>query len=114
MQETEINFNLDHSLLTFSGYVIETERNSGSSRTAIHINSEINFVRRLNLEGVDSNMVVIDLKGQSNYMIINKYRSLSPLHNISQREKFNYQLNIINQAITSNTIVIGDFNLDYS
>ena len=37
MQEAEINKNLDHNLLSFPGYSIETENNSSCSRVAIYI-----------------------------------------------------------------------------
>ena len=36
MQESEINFNLDHNLLSFPGYLIETESNSQSSRVSFY------------------------------------------------------------------------------
>ena len=36
MQEAEISFNLDHNLLSFPGYLIETESNSQSSRVAFY------------------------------------------------------------------------------
>ena len=41
MQETEINFNLDHKLLSFPGFSIETENNSQISRVAFYINNRI-------------------------------------------------------------------------
>ena len=36
MQETQINYNIDHNLLSFPGYTIETETNTSTSRTAIY------------------------------------------------------------------------------
>ena len=39
MQETEINKNFDHNLLSFPEFVIEMERNSACSRVAILINT---------------------------------------------------------------------------
>ena len=58
MQESEINVNLDHNLLSFPGYLIETESNSQSSRVAFYINKQINYIRRRDLEGRDSNIVM--------------------------------------------------------
>ena len=95
MQEAEINKNLDHSLLSFPGFNIETENNTSLSR-------------------VDSNLIVLDLMGSSQVRIINFYRSFSPQHYTSQRDKFTYQLQLIKAALTASTIVLGDFNLDWS
>ena len=63
MQETEINVNLDHNLLSFPNYNIETERNSISSRVAMFISTEVEYIRRVDLEGDDSNLMVVDLVG---------------------------------------------------
>ena len=112
-QETEINFNLDHKLLSFPGFSIETENNSQISRVAFYINNRIRYIRRMDLEGVDSNIIILDLEGDSKTRLINIYRSFSPQHNISQRDKFCYQLGLINLAFTNSTIVLGDFNLDW-
>ena len=65
MQEKEINKNLDHNLLSFPGYVIKTENNSVNSRVALYISNKIDYIRRADLESIDSNMVVIDLVGKT-------------------------------------------------
>ena len=38
MQETEINANLDHNLLSFPGYSIEVEQNTQNARVAFYFN----------------------------------------------------------------------------
>ena len=43
MQETEININLDHNLLSFPGYSIEVEKNSQNATVAFYINNSINY-----------------------------------------------------------------------
>ena len=58
MQEAQINFNFDHSLLFFPGYYIEIENNTGIARTAIYISNIIEYQRRVDLEGEDSNMII--------------------------------------------------------
>ena len=58
MQEAQINFNFDHSLLSFPGYYIATEKNSGIARTAIYISNRIEYQRRVDLEGEDSNIII--------------------------------------------------------
>ena len=113
MQETEINPNLNHNLLSFPGYVIETETNSECARVAFYISTRINYVRRRDLEGNDSNIIVIDLEGDKKWRLINVYRSFAPQHNVTQRDKFVYQLGLIKQAFTTSSILLGDFNLDW-
>ena len=114
MQETQINLNIDHNLLSFPGYTIETETNTSTSRTAIYIRNNIQYLRRRELEGQDSHLVIIDLLGSHFSRIINLYRSFTPQHDVTQRDKFGYQLDLIKNALTTNTILLGDFNLDWS
>ena len=61
----------------------------------------------------DSNIIVIDLKGVKKWRLINVYRSFAPQHNVTQRDKFVYQLGLIKQAFTTSSILLGDFNLDW-
>ena len=53
MQETEMNCNIDHSILSFPGFYIETEKNSCNSRTAIYISNNLQYLTREELEGED-------------------------------------------------------------
>ena len=53
-------------ILSFPGYGIETENNSNVARVAIYINNSIQYSRRCDLEGVDSNLMIIDLAGAIN------------------------------------------------
>ena len=46
--------------------------------------------------------------------LINIYWSFSLQHNISQRTKFQYQLQLIKLAFTNSTIILGDLNLDWA
>ena len=43
MQETEINCNLDHSLVSFPRFGIETEKNSQLSRVLVYISNKIEY-----------------------------------------------------------------------
>ena len=81
MQETEINKNLDHNLLSFPGFTIETENNTLVSRVAFYISNVVEYIRRTDLEGDDSNLIIIDLMGSVRRRIINVYaRSNLKLH----------------------------------
>ena len=74
----------------------------------------ISYIRRRDLEGVNSNLLILDLVGSNPVRIINVYRSFSPQHNINQRDKFTIQLQLIKAAYTPTTIILGDFNLDWN
>ena len=78
MQESEINKNLDHSLLSFPGFNIETENNTSVSRVAVYVDTRINYVRRGDLEGFDSNLMVMDLMGPNQVRIIIKIKLHQP------------------------------------
>ena len=69
----------------------------------------INF-KQLSLEGVDSNLIIIDIKGSNPSRIINVYKSFNPQNGQSQREKFKYQLSLIKEVFIKGTILLGDFN----
>ena len=92
MQEAQINHNIDHNLLSFPGYTIETETNTSTSRTAIYIRNNIQYLRRRELEGQDSHLVIIDLLGSHVSRIINLYRSFTPQHDVTQRDKFSIMI----------------------
>ena len=114
MQEIEVKNNLDCNLLSFPGYSIEVEKNTKTARVGFYINNKVNYLRRKDLEGDDSNLIIIDLEGDTKARIINIYRSFTPQHNLSQRDKFRYQLGLIRTAFTRSAIILGDFNLDWN
>ena len=59
--------------------------------------------------------MIIDIEGTLNTRLINVYRSFSPQNGVSQREKFRYQLLLINAAMkTLGCVLVGDFNLNYA
>ena len=101
-------------MLTINNYSFEIEQNSIKSRVGIYINKNIKYTRRHELEGVDAHVIVIDIIGtRKTTRLINIYRTFAPQEGISPRDKFKMQLRLIKNALTNNTIVMGDFNLDY-
>ena len=56
-------------------------------------------LRRSDLEGTDSNLIIIDIEGSLNTRLINVYRAFAPQNGVSQRDKFKYQLSLINTAM---------------
>ncbi len=114
LQETELNNEMDHNLLSFPGFTYETEKASNKSRVGIYINTCVRFLRRCDLEIIDRHVMIIDVLSTPKLRIINLYRSFNPPNNMSAREFFNNQLQLVRGVMTSNTILIGDFNLDWA
>jgi hypothetical protein len=54
MQETNVQINLDHELISFPGYKYETETNTVKARVGAFVSSKLNYVRRHDLKGVKS------------------------------------------------------------
>ena len=99
MQETEVGNDLNIDQLSISGYSLELEKNSIKSRVGLYISKSLKYVRRIDLEGQDSNIVVIDLDGVVKSRVINVYRSFAPQNGNSERRNFQYQLALIEKAI---------------
>ena len=77
MQETEILKDIDHNELKISDYNLELENNSIKSRVGFFVSKTIDYVRRLDLEGCDSNLIIIDLEGELNIRLINVYNQIT-------------------------------------
>ena len=114
LQETEVDVNLDHKLLSFPGFNYESENNSEKSRVGMYINSSLKYNRRNNLEGPNSHVIIVDVKSERDLRIINVYRSFNPSGGKTPRQFFTYQLSLIKAAMTNNCILLGDFNLDWN
>ena len=115
MQETEVDLNLEHTLLGFPGYQYESENTTTvRARVGCYINSGLNYVRRTDLEGANSHLLIMDVRAEKDLRIINIYRSFNPIINTTAKELFETQLRLINEAFTNNTVLLGDFNLDWN
>ena len=114
LQETELTNNLDHNLMSLNGYVYESEINCKLSRVGVYLKAGINYVRQFDLEGRDLHLVIIDIKANKNTRIINIYRSFNPQNGQHPRTFFYSQLERLREAMTTNTILLGDFNLDWN
>ena len=62
MQEIEINSTIDLKELESSGFNLEIENNSEKSRVGFYISKRISYKRKSDLEGIDSNLVIIDIE----------------------------------------------------
>ena len=83
MQETEVMKDINHNELKISEYLLELESNTKKSRVGVYISKTINYVRRTDLEGIDSSLIIIDLEGKCNTRIINVYRCFNPQGNVT-------------------------------
>ena len=113
LQETELELNIDHNLMSFPGFIYESENNTIRSRVGCFIRSNITYVRRSDLEGQNSHLVILDIKARSNIRIITIYRPFNPQQNAHPLEFFKYQIDLIQNAYNNDTILMGDLNLDW-
>jgi hypothetical protein len=80
----------------------------------IYVRQKINYVRRFHyLEGMDSQIVIIDVKYTWDLRIIKIYRRFNPQGGMHPKDLFSYQINVSRAAMTINTVFLGDFNLDW-
>ena len=114
LQETELNINLNHDLLSFPTYCFESEINKNKSRVGVYIHQNVNYVRRSDLEGCNKHILIIDIKSKRDLRLITIYRPFNTPDGSQPRDFFSNQLDLIKLAMTNNTILLGDFNLDWN
>ena len=61
LQETEVEKHLNPVSLAINGYELELEMNNLKARTGIYVKNNMQYKRRNDLEGVNSNLVIIDI-----------------------------------------------------
>ena len=111
LQEVEIESVYDPSVLNIKNFHFELEVNSLKLRTGIYISKSVLYRRMKQLEGVDSNLIIIAIESTGSVKrIINVYRSFNPQNNVNARIKFKYQLDLIKRAMIESCVIIGDFN----
>ena len=119
IQECEIPRDYPSNILSFKNFSLEIENNEQKSRCCTFIRDGIPYVRRTDLEGMNNNLVIIEVKSNiQRYLIINLYRSFSQQGDIRPDIRFATQVNIITNSIKNNPqlvpVVVGDFNLNYT
>ena len=112
LQETELSPELQLENLQIKGYSIEVENNNKKRRVAIYIKNSISYKRRVDLEKEGLHVIILDVESSPPVRIITIYRTFNPQCGCTPRENFRKQLNIINDATTPSTILLGDFNID--
>ena len=72
----------------------------------------VNYVRRKDLESPNHHIVIVDITTSKKFRVINLYRSFRPQGNLSPDEFFKSQLGVLQKALCSYCLILGDFNLD--
>ena len=65
-------------------------------------------MRRQYLEGVNSNVIIIDVIGLTNLRVINVYRTFATQAGDTQQSKFKYHLSIVRKDINEKFIILGE------
>jgi exonuclease III len=112
LQETELTSDIDTINLQIKGYTLEVETNDDKRRIAIYIRNTISYKRRSDLEKKNLHIIILDVGSTPATRIITIYRTFKPQDASTPRENFRRQLNVINEATTNSTVLLGDFNLD--
>ena len=113
IQELEVEADFDCNLLNIPGYFFEYEMNDYKRRVGCYIKNNLRYKRKFDLEKENDHLIILDLESgiRRTRRIINIYRSFNP-RNLTAVELFETQLNIIKNAFTTETVLVGDFNLD--
>jgi exonuclease III len=80
LQESDLDYNLDHDLMRFPGFNYESEKNDHRSRVGVYIKSTVKCVRQNDVEGLNSHIIIINILAEK-YRIINVYQSFNPYRN---------------------------------
>ena len=82
----------------------------------MYIKQDINYKRRIDLEGMNLHLVVVDIEAKKKFRLINIYRPFQNQLGLSQREIFSEQISKIKIASVTPpdtlVVIMGDFNLD--
>ena len=112
LQETEIPINYPEDILDCNNYILELELNTLKKRSGIYVRKDTKYVRRKDLEKENYHIVIIDVILAVKIRVICIYRSFRPQDYTTPTAFFETQLGILKNALTSNTYLLGDFNLD--
>ena len=91
----------------------EAKSSDSKHRVGVFIRNSLNYRRRIDLEKKNCHLIIIDLFGNKLVRLITLYRSFRPPNSESPSAFFQKQLEIIKNNIIPNTVLLGDFNLDF-
>ena len=61
LQETKIPVGFPEEILSFGGYNLELEISNSKKRVGTYLKSDVNYIRRNNLEIKNSHIVIVDV-----------------------------------------------------
>ena len=99
LQETEVTNDMQENLLNCGNYNIELEDNTVKKRAGIYIRSDINYIRRNDLEEQDSHIVIIDVVTVIPIRIVCIYRSFRPPRVVTAHYFFKAHLDLLDLAL---------------
>ena len=78
----------------------------------MYIRSNITYERKLELETINSHVMIVDLQNgkMKRNRIMNIYRSFNP-QNCTPLDHFKLQCDILMHAYSPSAVILGDFNL---
>ena len=103
-----------NSKLNIPGYRFEYENNNVKRRVGIYIKNCIKYKRMEAFEGQNAHIIIIDLVdgNKSKKRIVNLYGSFNP-NGETAKKLFVRQLCVIRNVFNNDTVLLGDFNLDF-
>ena len=71
MQEINLDNSVNTRELELSNFSLEVEKFSDKSRVVFYISKKVNYERKENLEVVNSNIIIFDIKSDNPIRLIN-------------------------------------------
>ena len=112
LQETEIQQDIELKNIQIRGFTLEIETNMKKRRVATYIKNKIQYKRRNDLEKSDLHLTIIGVRTKPTMRVISIYRTFTPQDGNTARDQFTKQLQVINEATSEMTILLGDLKLD--
>ena len=75
---------------------------------SIYAKNGISYIRRVDLEGINSHLVIINVEAEADIRMTNLYRCVSPQDGSTARQHFQTQLDLIKRSWVPNIIILGD------
>jgi exonuclease III len=70
LQETEIQKNMNHNLISFRGFNLKNETSTARQGVGCYANPNAKYVRQIDQEGVGLQLIILDVKTTTQIRII--------------------------------------------
>jgi len=116
IQEAEVKVEDNVNLLQIQGFSLEIEKTSStfSRRTIMYIKDSVSYERLSHLEKEDAHIICVKLL-KYNISLASVYRTYKLTHKASHIEAIGEQIGVLGTLMNAgaDTIIMGDFNLDF-